>query len=37
MCKHLYIDKDTGVEYCELLDKPCDETTLAICPLTFEQ
>ncbi len=36
MCIYLYIDKNTLEEYCELLDKPCVESCLSICPLVNE-
>jgi len=36
MCQYLYIDRDTGVEYCELLDEPCDDVRITKCPLLFE-
>lgn len=36
MCPHLYLDKYSFIEYCELLDQPCDETALLVCPLLTE-
>lgn len=36
MCVYRYTDKDSLEEYCELLDKPCNEETLALCPLLSE-
>lgn len=36
MCTYRFYDKDTGEYYCELLDKPCTEANLTICPLLAE-
>lgn len=36
MCPYKYMDKDSFLEYCELLDRPCDEQTLQVCPLLNE-
>ena len=34
MCIYLYTNKDTLENYCEILDMPCNEDALAICPLS---
>lgn len=33
MCNHRFVDLNTGEQYCELLDEPCDKASLSICPL----
>ena len=36
MCEHIYKDKITFEEYCELLDMPCSETCDTCCPLVSD-
>ncbi len=36
MCPYKYTDKNTFEEYCELLDRPCDDEAILICPLLSE-